>query len=52
MVQPNIFPKVIMIVDVIPVKVKHDIKPDEVNDDVQRDEANNDVKLGARSTVI
>lgn len=43
MVNPNMFPKTIVSVDVKPIEVKCDVKPDEVNDDV---------KLGVRPIVV
>lgn len=52
MMQPDIFLKAIMSVDVKSVEVMHDVKPDEVNDDVKPDEANDDIKLGARPVVV
>lgn len=52
MVQPDMFLKAIVSVDVKYVKVNYDIKPHEVNDDVKPDETKDDVKLGARLVII
>lgn len=52
MVHLNMFPKIIVNVDVKLVEVKHDVKLDKVNDDVQPDEANENVKPYARSVIF